>query len=187
MQTNRHIIVEGFEMVGKTTYAQKVVRGLTPRAVLYHADHDLTDKTIGRDNSWTIGYGIFDLLSHADLEETVVIDRHVASSYAYQKLYGGTPLSEEVIEYYKNNEFFHNSISHIHIQHLDRDNAFAIYQKSQSREKNCNELSNKYDQFESFDQYWERYLRAQEYFLEAYLKLKIVPTVKYTYDGGWKA
>lgn len=185
MQTNKVIIVEGFEMVGKTSYAKTLAE--RTNNFIYHADHDLTDKTVGRNNSWTIGYGIFDLLSHIPTEETIIIDRHVASSYVYQKLYGPEgELYSEVIDYYKNNKFFHDSVTHIHVQHESKEEALKIFEKSKTRDKNSNELSNKYDQFDNFEEYWSRYSKAQEYFLEAYLKLGVAPRVVNTYYGGWR-
>lgn len=187
MQTHKVIIVEGFEMVGKTSYAKSLYSPDGTRPIIYHADHDLTDKTIGRNNSWAIGYGIFDLLSHSDIKETIIIDRHVASSYVYPKLYGlNSELNPEIVEYYKNSEFFHKSVTHIHIQHESKEEALKIFEKSKTREKNANELSNKYDQFDNFEEYWGRYSKAQEYFLEAYLKLGIHPLVVNTYYGGWR-
>lgn len=177
------VVVEGFEMVGKTTF----INNELSHFVNYHATHDLTDKTIGRDNSWTIGYGVFDLLSQIETQANdptksiiyphlaVVIDRGVFSSYVYQKLYGSGELSSEVIEYYKNNKFFHDEVSHLYVVPKNATVARQIYEKSASRPENPNALSNKYDQFDSFESYWSAFLKADKLFEEAYQIMNVSP------------
>jgi len=177
------VIVEGFEITGKTTTMKKML--IPDGYSYYHPNHNLTDVTIGRDNSWTIGYGIFDLLSQIDLSNTkILIDRGVASSYVYGIL-NGNPLDKRVIEWYKNNDFFHRGVSHVIVKHTDMTSARKIYDRCLSeRPENPNELSAKFDRFENFDEYYRKYSYASTLFDEAYEKLNIVPRTIYNQYVG---
>lgn len=174
-------VVEGFDRVGKTSFMKKEL----PDFYIYHATHDLTDQTVGRNNSWVIGYGVMDFLQQVHELQEIVIDRGVFSSYVYQRLYGPKGvLDPRVLDYYKNNKFFHEDVGHIYVRHHDVDSAREIYIKSQSREKNPNQLSNKYDQFNTFDDYWKLYSMADALFSEVYSYIGIKPRIFETIPDG---
>lgn len=172
-------VVEGFDMVGKNFFVDKFM----PEFSLYHANHDLTDETIGRHESWAIGYGVMDFLFQ--IQETskikVVIDRGVSSSFVYKALYEGNLDSNDhiltVVNWYSRNDFFKKSVGHIHVCHYNKASAKRLYEISQSREKNPNEVSAQMDRFSSFDEYWEYYTEAEDLFREVYRKIGITPIV----------
>ena len=180
---NNYYIVEGFDMVGKTRF---LAENLSDYKV-YYCNHGLSDETVGRHNSWVIGYGVLDFLSQICPEDRIVINRGVASSYVYKRLYDGHYLDQRILDYYKNNEFFCRKVGHLWIRHHSADTAEQIYGFSQSREKNPNELSAQFDRFNSFSDYWVYYKRAEALFLEVYDKLGIKPRVFETYpDLTWE-
>lgn len=166
-------IVEGFDMVGKTT----AIKNFLPDYDTYFANHDLTDKVVGRDKSWVIGYGVLDLLSQIHSRDIkLVINRGVASSYVYSILYDDqSSLDERVLQWYRHNDFFVNQVGHIYVSHFNEVSARQIYENSLHRETNPNELSAKYDRFNSFEEYWELYQEADRLFNQTYRKLGINP------------
>lgn len=184
------VIVEGFEMVGKSTMIENLLvrdNGF----VNYHATHDLTDRTVGRNNSWTIGYGVLDFLSQYDKEPykrfdlRVAIDRGVFSSYVYQKLYGPvSDLNYKIVDWYKRNNFFHEGVTHLYVKPADETVSRMLWDKSRERPENPNFLSNKYDKFSSFEEYWEMFKKADELFEEAYQLMKVEPYVVHVERDG---
>lgn len=175
-------IVEGFDIVGKTTYMNKV----HSNSKVYHCNHDLSDITIGRHNSWALGYGIIDFLSQVKINDEILIDRGVISSAVYAELYD-SPLDSHVLEWYAGCEYFKKCIDHIYIRHYDETSARKIYEFAQSRKVNPNPLSAKFDKFTSFENYWSTYRHADQLFLDTYDKLGISPIVLLTYpDMTWK-
>lgn len=176
------VVVEGFDMVGKSTWVNEVLGTYQQ----YTPDHDLTDSTVGRSNSWTIGYGIFDLLSQVGYSgEGIVINRGVASSYVYPQIYNQNPLDLQVIEWYKGNKFFKEETSVLYFFHESQESARVIYENSQKRQKNPNKLSDKMDQFKDFEDYWSTYTKAHRLFVEAFNKLGIKPEFIMTGSGGF--
>lgn len=169
-------IIDGFDMVGKTSYIKSNLKG----AKYWHPTHDLTDSTIGRVSSWSLGYGVLDFLSQTSLDQDIVIDRGVASSYVYNLLYIHKKLPKEVIQYYRDWKWFHKEVKYIHIRHSSENSARKIFSRGQTRGTAQNELSAKYDRFRNFDQYWDRYLEAEKLFTEAYFLLEIIPEYYYT-------
>lgn len=169
------VLVEGFDMVGKST----LIKELYPNHSKYHATHDLTDETVGRDNSWTIGYGVVDMLSqmYSNGIPNLVIDRGVISSYVYTKL-SGKEFDSKIMEYYKNNKFFKENIRHILVVHQDKVSAKLIYDRSQSRTLNPNKISAELDKFDTFGEYWKQYEKAMNLFIEAYSILGISPEIR---------
>ena len=187
--TKNLYVVEGMDMVGKSTFMKTCM----PNHRIYHARHDLTDSTVGRNNSWTIGYGIIDFAEQMHFDDQLiygnkyVIDRGVFSSYVYSRLYSQKEIDPKIVEWYRNNEFFKNKVGHVYIKHRNPDTAKIIFDASQSREKNPNVISNKYDQFNSFDDYWIFYYTADQLFREVYSLIGIKPRVFETLpDMRWE-
>lgn len=177
-------LVEGFDMVGKTTF----MKTLFPEYKIYHCRHDLSDATIGRNNSWALGYGIIDYLDQTDgWDSKTIIDRGVMSSYVYEDIYNFRSLDSKIIEWYKNCESFISKVDHVYICHKSKETARIIYKKSQSREVNPNTISALYDKFNSFEDYWKTYCKADELYREVYDLLGIKPEVyKNCADGTWQ-
>lgn len=170
-------IIEGFDMVGKDTF----IRETNHKSKIYHPSHDLTDATIGRDQSWVLGHSIVEFLEQTkgilNEEESLVINRCIASSIVYTRIYNNHNLPKEVVDWYKNNQFFKNEIRHIYIKHKNEKTAKMIYQLSQTRKVPDNLVSAKLDKFNSFDDYWRMYSFANLKFLEAFNELGIVPEI----------
>ena len=165
-------VVEGFELSGKSTFIDKIMKEFKH----YHATHDLTDETIGRKDSWTIGYGVIDFLSQtASKDDLIAIDRGVFSSYVYEHLYnqGNRDTINKVVDWYSRNEFFKNTVGHVRVSHYNKSTARRIFELSKSREVNPNTLSSTYDKFSSFEEYWDRYQEAESLFDEVYKKIGV--------------
>lgn len=177
-------IVEGFEKVGKTSFARHVCEEIGGR--IWHPTHDLIDQTIGRQDSWTLGYAVLDYIIQIPQEYPVIIDRHVVSSYVYTYYYNKKILDPKIADFYKNNAFYKECVTHYHVQHRDKSTAEEIFNSSKSREANPNRLSAQYDKFSTFEDYWNQYKLFQELFLETYQRLEIYPTIVETYYGGWE-
>lgn len=189
MPLNNVYIIEGMDMVGKNTFVEENLPGYK----LYQCRHDLTDQTVGRDNSWTIGYGVVDFLEQlgvckdSKLKNGVVINRGVFSSYVYARLYNNTYLDKKVLDWYKNNEFFKETIGHIYIRHFSPETAQVIFEKSRLRAQDSNEISRKYDKFNTFNDYWYVYNMADRLFKEAYDYVGVKPRIFETLpDMTWK-
>lgn len=166
-------IVEGFDMVGKSLYVSRFMS----KYKQYTPNHDLTDMTVGRGKSWVIGYGIIDFLSqvHDDNNSNVVINRGICSSIVYGDIYENGEVGPETISYYKNSKFFHENVDILYFCHSSKNIAEIIYNKSQSRSVNPNEISAKYDKFKSFEDYWKTYCEFDEAFRRSFDLLNIKP------------
>lgn len=179
---NDIILLEGMDMVGKSTFVDKKFPNYF---TTYECHHQLTDETVGRDNSWTIGYGIVDFLQqmYQDfcnnnlMNCNVVINRGVFSSYVYKKLYNNKNFDSKILDFYKNNEFFKNDIEHIYVRHHNLETAEAIFESSKSREVADTEISRKYDNFNTFSDYWIYYCTADQLFKEVYDYVGIKPHI----------
>ena len=166
-------IIEGFDMVGKSTFIEKYMDKFN----LYYPTHDLTDKTIGRNNSWVIGYSVIDYLKQLSERPRTVISRGVMSGQVYSRIYGNKFLDNCIIDYFKNDEFFCKEIGHIYLRHRDVESAKKMFEASKSREKNSNEVSAKLDNFRTFDYYWTYYTNADLIFNDMYSKFGIEPRI----------
>lgn len=180
---NNILLVEGMDMVGKSTFVEKKVPHYF---TTYECHHKLTDETIGRENSWAIGYGVVDFLEQMINDHrqnnlmncNVAINRGVFSSYVYTRLYNNKNLDPRILDYYKDNEFFKNFIQHIYIRHHNADTARIIFEKSQQRDKIVDtEISRKYDTFNTFSDYWIFYNTADQLFKEAYDYIGVKPHI----------
>lgn len=186
-RSSKVVVVEGFDMVGKTFFMKEHLS----QYKIFHADHELTDATVGRNNSWTIGYGIFDLMSQTGLNvsDPIVIDRCVASSFVYSKLFPDGGVSKEsmdqIVDWYSKCKVFKEDVVHVHVCHYNRCTARKIYEASQHREKNPNPLSAELDKYSSFDEYWSAYKLAECWFESVYSQLGIEPVKAKVYPGGY--
>ena len=178
---NDIVVVEGFDMVGKTHFMNTYSE--FNNYSYYHPNYYTVDKVLGRDNAWTIGYGIFDMLSSlpASRLPSLLIDRGVLSSYVYGKMFN-TELPEEVIMYYKDSNFYHELVDNIIVRHSSKKSASKLYDLSKSRIVD-NDISSKYDTYSSFEDYYSNYLRSMDLFREACDLMNIKPLY---YDNSIK-
>lgn len=170
------VIVDGFDMVGKDLFIKEVY----PNCQMYHPSHNLTDATIGRHQSWVIGHSIVEFLEQVSkiaITENIVINRGITSSIVYSRIYGNKEIPSQVIDWYLNNDFFKNRIKHIYIKHKNEKTAKLIYDLSKKREVPDNQISRKFDQFNSFEFYWRMYSIAHLKFLEAYESVGVKPEI----------
>ena len=172
---NSIYIIEGYDGVGKDYY----VKNNLSEKDFYRPNHELLDKFISRNDSYLVGFSIFDFLSR--IRKTgveVIINRCIASSLVYSELYNGRlhlhPNLDELIEFYKNNRHFQEA-NHIHVCHSSMESARKIYNLMSNRSDN-EEL----DEFDGFLDYWKCYCNAELAFSKYYKMLGIKP--KYIYN-----
>ena len=163
-------IIEGFDFVGKSAVIQNYCNGFA----YYHADYSVFDKYFNRDMAFMFGYGQFDLLSQVGkhiITTDIVMDRAVASSYVYSRLYiNQEEVPNDLIEHYITLiDNFDERVEFVHASHIDKDSAKRIY----DNDKSHNDIL---DQFCDFEDYWYHYIRAEELYEEFYTKFGISPT-----------
>lgn len=168
------IIVEGFDCVGKDTYVAKTFRDM----LVYRPDYNLFDSFFTRNDAWVIGYSIFDYLSQTNTSsDSIVLNRGIASSLVYAKLYNidSQILKEtnllELLKWWKSNRVFKDSTI-IHIYHSSKESAEILYNSMVS-----SRVMEDLDKFESFDDYWRMYLKAEELYKDAYHLLGVTPVM----------
>lgn len=171
VKKNNIYIVEGFDGVGKDYYISK---NLADKS-FYRPNYDVYDRFFGRQDSWCIGFSIFDFLSKfTKTKNEVVINRCIASSLVYSELYNGKlhlhPDLNKLIDFYKKNKHFQEA-NHIHISHKDYDTALCMYEELSRRD-----FKEELDNFEGFAEYWKRYCEAESLYSKYYRILGITPT-----------
>lgn len=155
-------VVEGFDMVGKTTYIHDILmkqyKEKGYQCMYYHPDYDFYNQVDpSRDSMYLVGYGIFDFIeSNLDtlksLNLSIIIDRGVLSSIVYSD-----NMSDEfknvLLQSYNKLQSIKNYTT-LHYVSTTKDNAEHLYHKSQLRSDN--ELLDRYENFES---YYNKYLK----------------------------
>ena len=163
MATNA-LIFEGFDLVGKTTYARTLVDNL------YRPDYSLLDNYYSRNLAFMFGYGQSDLFVHMKdnglpIPEKLGIDRCLISSYVYSRLYPDNlfePLPPDVlVSYFMKMLYSFDQVDVYNVYHKDIVSARAIYDYNGNHETDHTES---FDQFEDFDQYFSRFLASEDYF-----------------------
>lgn len=168
---NNVCIIEGFDIVGKTTYAKEYLSNYR----LYEYDHTIIDNTVGRSKAWMPGYSIIDFLSKTDNKKKIVLNRGICSSIVYNKLSNMEEIPEDIIEYYKHSKYFHDKVDILYFYHKSKSSAELLYTSSLSREVNSNKINQSYDRFNSFEDYWETYLKYESEFLCSFNLLNVNP------------
>ena len=170
-------IVEGFDMVGKDTFIKTAFSDYK----VWNPDFKPIDDALGRDKAWTIGLGVVDFLSKTyNGTDKIAINRGAASSYAYSVCRDDQDtIDNRVVEWYKNNEFYHNQVDHLLLRFSDIEVAKELYYESKLRRDVFNEVSAKLDKFDTFNEYWSEYIRHLEKFDEYYDKVgtQYIPVV----------
>ena len=170
--TTNALIFEGFDLVGKTTYARTLVDSS------YRPDYSLLDEDYNRNLAFMIGYGQSDLFvymkdSDLPIPERIGLDRSLISSYVYSRLYPDNlykPVSPDIlVSYYMKMLYAFNQVDVYNVYHKDIISARAIYDYNENHET---EHTESFDQFEDFDHYFSKFLASVDYFDYAINTLK---------------
>lgn len=164
---SRILIFEGFDLVGKTTYAKTLVNNI------YRPDYSVFDKYYSRNLAFMFGYAQADIWSYCkntsiEIPEEIAIDRGLFSSYVYSRIYRDTypRLHEDIVISYLMkliNSF--DQVEVYNVNHKNKTSAREIYDYNQFHQSSHNE---QYDYFLTFEEYFERYLKARDLFEEIY-------------------
>lgn len=152
------VIIEGFDMIGKGALLDLCHRGIE-NSVIYRPSYDeIFDKILTRKNAYIIGLSISDFMVNVKSDLTVLFDRQLPSSVVYDKLLGNNVLTEDIInKYIEINK--RSGMRYSYLNHSSKTSAKLIYNYVQNNRK-LEEL----DMFDSFDDYWDKYLMYDEEF-----------------------
>ena len=162
--TTNALIFEGFDLVGKTTFAKSLIDNL------YRPDYSVLDNDYNRNLAFMIGYGQSDLFVHMKdydlpIPERIGFDRSLLSSYVYSRLYQSElykPVPTDiVVSYYMKMLYAFDQVDVYNVYHKDIVSARAIYDHNKNHETDHTES---FDQFEDFDQYFSYFLASVDYF-----------------------
>lgn len=158
LTSSNYIIVEGFDNVGKTTFINNYMKVKLPNYKFLQFDYHNTEELgeVPPKYRYLIG-GTLNTLIKSRLintsETPLVLDRWLVGSLAYNDLYkqGNTTLSTQVV----------NSLTSLY----DELGILVLYMYHDSKETAKSMLSTHsvveaYDQFESFEEYWDIYHKA---------------------------
>lgn len=165
---NRPIkIIEGFDIVGKDSFAEFI--GLK----VYRPEYSFVDTVLDRNKSWVIGQSLYDFFESLQVVPNFTLNRGIASSYVYAYLYGSKEdqdfISNTLIDWYNSLKTFTKYSCIIHVDHSSMVVASKLYDKCMKERALVEDL----DKFNSFEDYWSHYLRADDLYKEAYDKLKV--------------
>ena len=156
MSTNA-LIFEGFDLVGKTTYAKSLVD------TVYRPDYSVVDDHYSRNLVFMYGYAQADMFVYMKDNKLVVpdkigIDRSLISSYVYSRLYPDYKYEsvsmDLVVSYYMKMLYAFDQVDVYNVRHMDDDSAKLIYDYDQNHKTNHNES---FDKFDDFGQYLAYY------------------------------
>lgn len=164
------VIFEGFEMTGKSTIMNMLCKD-NDNFIAFHNNYDkLTPEILPYQYRYVLGlHQIVDTKLYNSVTNSKfipVLDRSIASSYVYNKLYNqGLSDSDmqEVVDLFRDVTKGMN-VHFIHLSHESEFYASVLYGKSLKD----NNHKDEYDRFSSFDEYWRRYLVAEELFNKFY-------------------
>ena len=164
MDTTNALIFEGFDLVGKTTYAKSLINNL------YRPDYSVVDKYYSRNIAFMYGYAQADLFVYMKdndlvIPEKIGIDRSVMSGYVYSRLYPDKFLEpvppDIVVSYYMKMTYAFDQVDIYNVYHKDIVSARAIYDYNKNHETDHIES---FDIFDDFDQYFSYFLASVDYF-----------------------
>ncbi len=169
-------IVEGFDRVGKT----RVIKDLCnlyrdyDKVVSYKPPYTGLELKFNKTVSgWVLGYCFLDSLIQTDLVDAnyhVIMDRHIASSWVYNRLYGsGDGVDDKVVQEDLRLLSMFRDVEHFYVTHSNMGSALNIYKATSGKETHKDVL----DQFEGFNSYWEKFLEADALFKLFYDKFDI--------------
>lgn len=167
------VMVEGYEMVGKTTLVNKLSKeyNIAPLIV----DYNLFNRDVIHPNDrYILGLSsISTMMSHPryrfhkykDKKEFILMDRSLPSNLVYNEIYKDEKsydrielITESYIKLLKGKK-----ILILHLQHTDKDIFELYYNNSKDRPTNDD-----YDKFIGVDESWIDYKKCNELFLSLY-------------------
>lgn len=162
------IVFEGFEMTGKTHLLNQV-KNAFDNAISYRPDWEgvFSDEVVSRGNRYIPGLVAADFFKKLDLtDKRLLIDRWVGVSYVYQKMYNQTQDCSDFSEVIKSAKEITSGMKMIfvHKYHSSKEEARRMYNISVAD----NDHSDVYDKFESFEDYWKKYLDFEELYEQFY-------------------
>lgn len=169
------IIIEGYEMVGKSTFIESlpVVFGsdyTNNHVKIYRPSYESIkyDEVIGKGNRVVLGMSVLDYFySNSDYMDTLIMDRGIVSSIVYRDMYNqDSGLTDDVVDNYID---FISKVSPVivYINHLN--DATAKYKYDKSVEER--EVIDQYDKFNTFEEYYESYKSFDNKFKEVISRL----------------
>lgn len=152
--------VDGFDMVGKTAVIKELSSGY---AEVYHPDYEIYDKYRNRNDAILLAYGQIDWLCKGIATTPVIFDRMVPSSYVYSQFYNGN-VSYEMCFDMLNKLSKKMPVILCYVCHDSLRSAARIYANDKSHTES-------FDQFNSFEDYWETYRKFDEAYRSFYRRL----------------
>jgi len=169
-------IVEGFDRVGKTKMATDLLNriGEYDRNLFYKPPYAGLELKFDKTKAgWILGYSGLDMLVQSGVSRYnyhMVLDRHIASSWVYNRLYSdGDGVDENVVVADLEVLAKFDKVVHYYICHSNKESAYFIYCATMEKDTHIDRL----DQFSDFDEYWAKYLDAYALFVEFYHKFNI--------------
>ncbi len=173
-------IIEGFDRVGKTKiqedlFDKEKVGGLYDKTFIYKPPYRGLDLKFNRNQAWILGYSVLDFICQSGMIHYpyhLLMDRHIASSYVYDRLYGDAEnVTDDVVleDLRLLGEF--DRFSMYYVTHSSHRSAHYIYDNKNSGH------TDKLDLFDSFADYWEFYEQSDALFNEFFSKFALEKNV----------
>ena len=171
---NKNIyVVEGFDMVGKTSFIKKYMS----RYNYYRPTYEMYDISVGRKDSWLASCTVIDYLKNMEKPTKTVIDRGLFSGQVYSRIYNNKFLDNKILDFFKKDNYFCKEVGHVYLRHRDVNTAREIFESAKKREVENNEITKSLDNFRTFDYYWTYYTNADLMFNDMYKQFGIEPRV----------
>lgn len=179
MEGFRVIVLEGFEMTGKSTMIDALMKLLESKynykCYYYHPDYRIYNKfDKSRNIMWLNGITIYDFIESnlselKDQNICIFIDRGVASSLVYSKITSGHDYSQykDLIESYNSMKSITEYTTLILMKHKNKKLSEKVYYRGKARSSNEDR-----DNFESFEEYSRQYSQYTKEYKEVIKMIK---------------
>jgi thymidylate kinase len=176
IQTSNVVIVEGFEFVGKSHVIELITDHLEvdlhKKVVTYRPNYEELsyDSILERSDRYILGLPAIEMFKiMKDDSSVLVLDRSVFSSYVYSIYYNSIDPSKmiQVMDVYRNilKDF---KVSVIQVTPYTEDSSKLLYVQALKDDDH----KDKYDKFESFDEYYKMLNNMEYLFSESYKAYK---------------
>lgn len=164
------LVVEGYDMVGKSTLISNLVSIMSTLdfhrvrpVVVFRPDYDnlCYDDVIDKSNRLVIGLSVLDFIrSDKNYNKLTIFDRGLPSGIVYSALYQDNKLNKCMIDSYID-LYLNMKTCILYINHESKSSAMVKYNKSILD----NNHEDDYDKFSSFDEYYSTYLKFNKEFI----------------------
>lgn len=168
LRTYNVIILEGFEMVGKSTMS-KLLRNKIANSILYRPNYEDNYRYLTPDQYYIVGLASFEALSQVlDLNlDKLILDRGLPSNIVYS--FG----KSHVVPYPELHKIYKRmtqdlAVAVVHCNHQDLESAITKYDSAIASRKELSE----YDTYLKFEDYYEDYTRFEKYYDAAYDRIE---------------